>query len=366
MPSPIAVAVIELNYGGHYAFYVRKLIDGLPPSTQATLYGSTGLVNSAALGVETDGVKEKMHIVDLGGTIKIQSRRLLDVVRSDTFSGNAFVVVPSADRVLPHLLAMALAARRNKLPPLRFILMRTTKSVGLREQCTRIAKLLLIKALTAYWPDCKAYFLTDGVGYVKSREGYRALMPIADPAYDLRPPTRSDARKQLSLREDVPIVAMVGALNHRKRPDLLVSALSLMPGIEMLAAGSCSDESLGLALSRWPEVASRTLCLNYYLSDVELLAAAAAADVVIISQDTDAPSGTLLLAILAGTPIVAMASPWVCSVVEDLGIGLVAHSTEDALRTAIAAVLSRGPDFSDALAAARAQLDPQSLNTLLE
>ncbi|MFJ9522217.1 glycosyltransferase [Kitasatospora sp. NPDC101801] len=149
--------------------------------------------------------------------------------------------------------------------------------------------------------------------------------PAADQA------EREAARARLGLPRQGPVVAWIGALAPEKRLDLALDALDRLPDVHLAVAG---DGPLGGSFPPCDRVH-----LLGRLADPGVLYRAA--DVLLLSSDSEGVPGVLIEAALAGLPAVATDVGWVGDVVLDGRTGaLVRPGDPVALAEALGAVLS--------------------------
>ncbi|WP_405016449.1 glycosyltransferase [Kitasatospora sp. NBC_00070] len=149
--------------------------------------------------------------------------------------------------------------------------------------------------------------------------------PAADQA------EREAARAQLGLPRQGPVVAWIGALAPEKRLDLALDALDRLPDVHLAVAGD------GPLSGSFPPC-DRVHLLGR-LADPGVLYLAA--DVLLLSSDSEGVPGVLIEAALAGLPAVATDVGWVGDVVLDGRTGaLVRPGDPVALAEALGGVLS--------------------------
>ncbi|HEX5532273.1 MAG TPA: glycosyltransferase family 4 protein [Actinomycetales bacterium] len=167
-----------------------------------------------------------------------------------------------------------------------------------------------------------------------------AVVPNGRPAA-LFHPVGDDER--LRLREHlgcVPgerVVAWVGTLSHEKRPDLAVQAVARVPGSTLLMAGDgpLRDDTERLAAQLAP---NRVRLLGMLQDPAPVYAAA---DVLLLTSDSEGLPGVLIEAALTGVPSVATDVGFVADVLQDGVTGVVVRpgsveSIASGLQTALA------------------------------
>jgi glycosyltransferase involved in cell wall biosynthesis len=164
-------------------------------------------------------------------------------------------------------------------------------------------------AVAAISPQ-SAQVLTDWVG-VPGRK-VRAIPNFRDPGRfrPLAPHEKRQARAQLGLPEGALVVAWIGSLNAEKRPDLAVGVARALPGVTVaLAGGGPESDSLRRASE------DGTIRLLGPIADPEVLLGAA--DVLLLTSDTEGVPGVLIEAGLCGIPAACTEVGFVSDVVVD-------------------------------------------------
>lgn len=138
-------------------------------------------------------------------------------------------------------------------------------------------------------------------------------------------PRRAAARLALGIPGgDAPVVAYVGRLIDRKRPDRLVDVARqvrrLVPGVRFLVCGG--GEALGAVQTAAKGLGGTVRYLGWR-ADIETIYAAA--DLVLLTSDDEAMPVSLIEAGLAGLPAVATRVGSVPEVIQDGVTGLLAH-----------------------------------------
>ncbi|MFC4531698.1 glycosyltransferase [Sphaerisporangium dianthi] len=163
---------------------------------------------------------------------------------------------------------------------------------------------------------------------------------VIPPGVGLRPvPDRAAARRSLGLPPGAPVVAYVGRLTQIKRPDRLVTVarevLGHVPGCRFVICG-------GGDLREQVEHDARSLPGAFDLlgwrADVETVYAAA--DVVLLTSDSEGTPLSLIEAGMAGRPVVATRVGSVAEVVRDGRTGLLAAPVAGELAAHIVRLLS--------------------------
>ncbi|BFV60387.1 hypothetical protein KCMC57_up54910 [Kitasatospora sp. CMC57] len=156
----------------------------------------------------------------------------------------------------------------------------------------------------------------------RAAEAYRPAANAAE---------RRDARAQLGLPPQGPVVAWIGALAPEKRPDLALAALDRLPDVHLALAG---DGPLAGSFAR----TERAHFLGR-LPDPGVLYRAA--DALLLTSDSEGVPGVLIEAALSELPVVATNVGWVGDVVLDgLTGALVRPGDPVALAEALGRVLA--------------------------
>ncbi|GAA1020865.1 D-inositol 3-phosphate glycosyltransferase [Acrocarpospora pleiomorpha] len=164
-------------------------------------------------------------------------------------------------------------------------------------------------------------------------------------------PPRRQARVELGLPQDVPVVAFIGRITQVKRPDRFLEAARLIRGtVPDAHFAVCGDGDLADTLRGVPG-----LRLLGWRPDLETVHAAA--DLVLLTSDNEGTPLSLIEAALSGVPCVATRVGSVPEVVADGATGLLTGCDSRELAAA-AILLLTDRDLADRLgraAAARAE-----------
>lgn len=340
------LAVLQLAHEGHRLAYVRALLDSAEtPGPVLVLLTEQGLASREAqvhLGRAAATGAARLHSVGSANEpTTTLVRRALDMV-----DGSWSLAVPDADRMLA---ALAARSGRGDRPRLCLLLMRTAgiprARPGIRELLTagratgvQSAKKALLLLLRRRWPEVRVGFLTDSWSIVTERPGFAGVVPVPDPRPRLPEVSRRRSRAAFGIDGGAFVLGLLGDVTARKHPLLTLDAVpSLPPEVLVLVAGrtdAAADRRLA-ELAADPTTAHRVLRRPGYLTDEELAGCLAACDALVLSYDTDAPSGMLALAQGYGVPVIAAGSPWVRTLVERLDAGIVTDlSTAGVVRAA--------------------------------
>ncbi|MGW0884083.1 glycosyltransferase [Streptomyces sp. NPDC002671] len=151
-------------------------------------------------------------------------------------------------------------------------------------------------------------------------------------------PSRSQAREQLGLPQDCPVVAYVGRVTRVKRPDRFLSVARevrrAVPDARFLV---CGEGDLHGDLEAAADL-RESLHLLGWRADVETVYAAA--DLVLLTSDNEGMPVSLIEAGLAGLPAVATNVGSVAEVVQDGRTGLLASTDAHDLTRHVVRLLS--------------------------
>jgi glycosyltransferase involved in cell wall biosynthesis len=173
-----------------------------------------------------------------------------------------------------------------------------------------------------------------------------AVVPNGRPSalfHPVGPEERSRLREDLGCRQGERVVAWVGSLSQEKRPDLAVRAVASVPGTTLIMAG---DGPLRAETERLAaQVAPNRVRLLGMLHDPAPVYAAA--DVLLLTSDSEGLPGVLIEAALTGLPSVATDVGFVADVLQDGVTGVVVRpgsveSIASGLRAALASAESLG------------------------
>jgi glycosyltransferase involved in cell wall biosynthesis len=166
-----------------------------------------------------------------------------------------------------------------------------------------------------------------------------AVVPNGRPASLFRPvdpDERGRLRSELGCRPEDRVVVWVGTLSQEKRPDLAVQAVATVPGTTLLMAGDgpLREDTERLAA----RIAPGRVRLLGMLQDTA--PAYAAADVLLLTSDSEGLPGVVIEAALTGVPSVATDVGFVGDVLTDGVTGVVVRpgsveSIASGLRTAL-------------------------------
>lgn len=150
------------------------------------------------------------------------------------------------------------------------------------------------------------------------------------------------ARTSIDVPLGVPIVLALGSLNPEKRVDLAVRAVALLGEVHLLVAGEGPD---GQSLRELAD-AEAPGRIHFLGSVDDVPAVLRAADVVVLTSDSEGLPGALIEAGLAGLPVVATDVGFVKDIVRDDETGmLVEPGCSKAVAGALAEALRRRADL---------------------
>ena len=138
--------------------------------------------------------------------------------------------------------------------------------------------------------------------------------------------------------DDVPLVVFLGSLSREKRPDLAIDAVSRLPGVHLVVAGTGALAADVARRAAGSESSDRIHVVGSVARPAELLAAA---DALILSSETEGVPGVLIEAGLCGTAAAAMSVGFVDEMLIDGVTGRLAPvGNVSALAAALADVLA--------------------------
>lgn len=329
------VAVLETEPVGHRLHYLAHLVGTLGPA-RCTVLTSERAVRSEEYALLVAPVAGATVVLPEAASPRALLDAAVDAARR---SGARTLVLPEADPFLVPLVRLLL--RHPRLPlELRLLLMRTT-TVGGPERLrpATLVKPVLV-ALLGLFRQTRMFFLTDAFGVVARRRGYRGLQAVQDPV--LRTGPVDHTRPPWFPPPGRLVVGVFGVVSPRKNLPVLVAATASTPDAVLVVAGRLFPEVRAF-VDGSPEVArlvaeGRMVVVDRLLEPDELGDALAAADVVAVLHDNDAPSGILAEACLRGTPSLVPDGGWLAQVVRATGAGEVVPLTVPGVADGIARV----------------------------
>ena len=152
------------------------------------------------------------------------------------------------------------------------------------------------------------------------------------------------ARERLQLPAEGKIIASVGALIPRKRHELVIDALALLPGVRLIIAGSGPLRSFLESHAARAGVADRISFLGQMAHD-DLPAVYSAADASVLASENEGWANVLLESMACGTPVVATDAGGSSEVVAAPEAGLIVRERSGAaIAAALRNLLAASPD----------------------
>lgn len=187
--------------------------------------------------------------------------------------------------------------------------------------------------LVAVGPEVRDDLLAAGIGT-------RGKFEVIPPGLQMGViPSKGQARLELGLADQGPVVLMLGRLTSIKRPDRFVEVVkrvsSQLPGTTFIVAGA-GDKQAELADAC--EAHSLPVKMLGWRSDVERLLAAS--DLLVLTSDNEGTPLSLIQAALAGVPVVSTDVGSVRHIVQDGETGLLCPPDAKALADAISRLIS--------------------------
>ncbi len=154
------------------------------------------------------------------------------------------------------------------------------------------------------------------------------------------PRDRNEEKARLGV--DGPLVLSVGALIARKGHDIVIDAVTRLPGVSLFIAGEGPDRAALEAQAQTAGVADRVRLLGS-VPHAELPTLFAAADVMALASASEGLANAWVEALASGTPIVITAAGGAREVVDRAAAGRIVARTPDAFAAAIAELLLAPP-----------------------
>ncbi|MGY1740235.1 MULTISPECIES: glycosyltransferase [unclassified Blastococcus] len=325
---------MQVGHGGHRYAYVRFLIERDP--SVVLLIDSQGLASDeyrVHLAEVIDAAGVEVAILPSDGSRASLLARAATIARE---AGCHRLVFPDGDLWLAALATAPAGIRRGLA--CTFLVMRTP--FGPQRRALHAAR-LMTKALLAHtiahrWPDSHGYFLTDSTGVINRRPFLRSLEPLPDPQALTTGIERDRARATLGLPVTDFVIGLLGGVDSRKHPEILLEALrGLPPDVRVLLCGRVHATILAHIAALPESLQNRVTVRNGTLSDDDLAAAVRACDAVALLHDLDGPSGIMANALGLGVPVIAGESPWLRTIVTTLHCGVTAHHDVASVTAAI-------------------------------
>jgi glycosyltransferase involved in cell wall biosynthesis len=254
------------------------------------------------------------------------------------------LILPNSDRLLLQACVLLLRERtRGRSTPTRLLLLRTP-AVGFRLQRSvliGILKSILARFVPICGRDARCFFLTDAFGVVTSRRGYGKTQPVRDVSPGLTFTSKAIARRQLGIETDSFVIGIFGDLSRRKFPELSIQALESLPQyVELVAAGRMDVETCKAIRTYEAAGGTRIHALDGYVSDDTLATHISSCDAMVLTYETDAPSGMLVSAFEAGIPVIAAGSPWLTRIVSEMRLGVVTDLSAVGLASSVKFIMT--------------------------
>ena len=164
-----------------------------------------------------------------------------------------------------------------------------------------------------------------------------------------RPLDRAECRAKLSLPQDRPVLACVGALIPRKGQRFAIEALAVLPDAELVLAGAGGDDAMLRGLAKSLGVAARVHFLGP-VPHAELPIVLSAADVFVLPTASEGLANAWVEALACGTPVVTTPIPGAQELLTDPAYGRMVALDPAVIANAVTAILA-APPARDAVAA---------------
>jgi hypothetical protein len=297
--SPIAddrpVLILEGNASGHRFYYVRLLADAvLAGGGRPVLVTAPGQMESPQAVEFLRGLPSSFTVLEIPRADMGPASRLA----RDMGAGR--IVIPDGDR---HLIPL-LTRRGRDLPHTTALIMREPdlrRGQGLRSLARQLMKLATM-TITGLRCSTTVVVLKSSVWAGESR------FPVAQDPVTLAatPDDVAAVREQWGLEAGRRWFAVVGAITARKNLPMVAEAFARIAGdgVGFLVGGAILDGQLDEAEPHLTEArrrGARVVVVDRMLEDVELDAAIAAADCVVLAHSNEGPSGIFGKAVVSGT-----------------------------------------------------------------
>lgn len=161
---------------------------------------------------------------------------------------------------------------------------------------------------------------------------------------EFQPVARAEARRFAGVPDDASVVASVGNLIPLKGHDLVLEALSGLPGVHLVVVGGGAEESRLRAVSGSLGLNDRVHFLGRVPHD-RMAAVYSAADVLVLASSREGWPNVLLEAMACGTPAIATRVGGVPEIITEPESGrILTERTGDAIAQALALLLDTPPD----------------------
>ncbi|WP_445444046.1 hypothetical protein [Clavibacter sp. km3a] len=296
--GPAPVLILEGNGDGHRFYFVRLLADAIvADGGRAVLVTRPG---------EMDGAHAAEFLRDLPSGFTVVEVPDADVAAASRVArdtGARRIVIPDGDRHLVDLVTR----RGADLPHVTALIMREP---DLRRQAVRSSARQWAKRATMTLAGLRR---STTVTVLKSSVwAGRSRFPVAQDPVTLAagPDDVVALRVHWGLDADRRWFAVVGAISARKNLPLVAEAFARVagPGMGLLVGGAVFDDQLDEAGPHLAEARRRgagVVIVDRMLEDVELDAAIAAVDCVVLAHSNEGPSGIFGKAVMSGTRLIA-------------------------------------------------------------
>lgn len=292
------VLILEGNGDGHRFYYVRLLADAiLAEGGRPVLVTGRGQMAGPQAAEFLRGLPASFTVVDVPRPDVAAASRVAREV------GARRIVIPDGDL---HLLDL-LTRRGRRLPHITALVMREPDlrpGRPLRPLARRWIKRATM-ALAALRRSTTVTVLKSSVWAGRSR------FPVAQDPVTLAagPDDVADIRERWDLDGGRRWFAVVGAIGARKNLPMVAEAFARIADetVGLLVGGAVLDGQLAEAEPHLAEArrrGARVVVVDRMLEDVELDAAIAAVDCVILAHSNEGPSGILGKAVMSGTRLV--------------------------------------------------------------
>jgi beta-1,4-mannosyltransferase len=150
-------------------------------------------------------------------------------------------------------------------------------------------------------------------------------------AHYARAPERAAARRRLGLPEDAFVYLFLGQCRPYKNLGVLVRAFSRLPGepLRLVVAGTFSDAAYRAEIEALAAADPRVLLQPQYVDDAELPVFMGACDVMCLPYREILTSGSAMLALSFGRPVISIDRGFLRDVIDD-GSGILIPAGDDA------------------------------------
>ncbi|ABS05142.1 glycosyl transferase group 1 [Kineococcus radiotolerans SRS30216 = ATCC BAA-149] len=190
---------------------------------------------------------------------------------------------------------------------------------------------VLQRILWAAWPRLVTGWLSlSRNGVDRAQDAFRPLrrrpsrvVPHGDYAPVVHAPDRAVARGRLGLPLESRVLALVGRIRPYKGAEALVEAVAASPSedLRLVVGGACDDAPLRAALERTAAADPRVRLLLETLHQEQVDDVLAAADLVVLPFRSVFNSGSVLLCLTAGRPVLAPRTPVFDELAAEVGAG---------------------------------------------